>query len=205
MNMMQAFGGPTTYYLQSKERKHLDASERNYQTIRELYGQVPGGLFGGDENCRPGHTDPRQAVETFRTGVTDRWPAWEVRPSTPWNYGLVLDPDGPSSSFQVAERARPKTDMPFTSDGVPIALKAKARRIPEWQLDRFGLVATLQDNPVKSDQPTETVTLIPMGAAADLRLPRDRQRRRCAHLGGHRGAQAAFPSQCLALQSSTVA
>ena len=64
VNMMQAFGGPTTYYLQSKERKHLDASERNYQTIRELYGQVPGGLFGGDENCRPGHTDPRQAVET---------------------------------------------------------------------------------------------------------------------------------------------
>ncbi len=55
--------------------------------------------------------------------------------------------------------------MPFTFDGVPIALKAKARRIPEWQLDRFGLVATLQYSPVKSDQPTETVTLIPMGAA----------------------------------------
>src|SRR5208337_4061015 len=100
-----------------------------------------------------------------RTGGTDRWPAWEIRPSTPWNYGLVLDPDGPSSSFQVAERAWPQTDMPFTFDGVPIALKAKARRIPEWQLDRFGLVATLQDSPVKSDQPTETVTLIPMGAA----------------------------------------
>ncbi|HKM52527.1 MAG TPA: hypothetical protein VJY33_03895 [Isosphaeraceae bacterium] len=77
----------------------------------------------------------------------------------------MLDPDGPSSSFQVAERAWPQTDMPFTFDGVPIALKAKARRIPEWQLDRFGLVATLQDSPVKSDQPTETVTLIPMGAA----------------------------------------
>ena len=64
VNMMQAFGGPTIFYLQSKDRKHLDASERNYQTIRELYGQVPGGLFGGDENCRPGYTDPRQAVET---------------------------------------------------------------------------------------------------------------------------------------------
>ena len=34
-----------------------------------------------------------------RTGGTDRWPTWEIRPSTPWNYGLVLDPDGPSSSF----------------------------------------------------------------------------------------------------------
>ncbi len=28
------------------------------------YGQVPGGMFGGDENCRPGFDDPRQAVET---------------------------------------------------------------------------------------------------------------------------------------------
>jgi len=56
----------------------------------------------------------------------------------------VLDPDGPSSSFQVAERARPKTDLPFTSDGLPIALKAKARRIPERSVlhycnDRDGM------------------------------------------------------------------
>ena len=40
------------------------ASYRNYDKIREMYGQVPGGMFGGDENCRPGFTDPRQAVET---------------------------------------------------------------------------------------------------------------------------------------------
>ena len=92
--------------------------------------------------------------------------------------------------------------MPFTSDGVPIELKAKARRIPEWQLDRYGLVATLQDSPVKSDQPTETVSLIPMGAAR-LRIsafPMIGDGPECAHLGGHRGAQAAFPGQCLALQ-----
>ncbi len=44
-------------------------------------------------------------------------------------------------------------------------MKAKARRIPEWQLDRFSLVATLQDSPVKSDQPIEIVTLIPIDAA----------------------------------------
>ena len=29
-----------------------------------LYGQVPGGMFGGDEFARPGYTDPRQAIET---------------------------------------------------------------------------------------------------------------------------------------------
>jgi hypothetical protein len=32
-------------------------------------------------------------------------------------------------------------------------------------VDRFGVVGTLQDSPIKSDEPTETVTLIPMGAA----------------------------------------
>ena len=28
------------------------------------YGQVPGGMWGGDENSRKGYDDPRQAVET---------------------------------------------------------------------------------------------------------------------------------------------
>ena len=30
----------------------------------DLYGQFPGGGFAGDENCRPGYTDPRQGFET---------------------------------------------------------------------------------------------------------------------------------------------
>jgi hypothetical protein len=64
VNMSQSFGEPTTYYMQSGEAKHLAASGRNYNEIRRLYGQVPGGMFGSDENCREGHTDPRQAVET---------------------------------------------------------------------------------------------------------------------------------------------
>jgi hypothetical protein len=399
VNMMQAFGGPTIYWMQSNDPKHLDASERNYQTIRTLYGQVPGGLFGGDENCRPGYTDPHQCVETcgmvelmnsaeklvaatgnpiwadrcedvafnslpaaltadlkalryltgpnqvvsdrrshspgvqnggpmfcmnpydhrccqhnvgmgwpylaehlwmatpdnglalmfplastvkakvadgaevtlatwsrypfepdieirmvtpkpvtfpvylrvpawcerpalfvnraivdvpqarplstirverewttgdsivlhlpmevrlrtwaknhdsvsvdrgpltyslligeqfVRAGGTDRWPAWEIKPTTPWNYGLVLDPGGPARSFQVVRRDWPKNDTPFTTDAVPVLLKAQAKKIPQWQLDRYGLAAALQDSPVASDQPIETVTLVPMGAA----------------------------------------
>jgi hypothetical protein len=44
-------------------------------------------------------------------------------------------------------------------------MTVKAKKIPEWQLDRHGLCAVLQDSPVLSDEPTETITLIPMGAA----------------------------------------
>src|SRR5262245_49745479 len=62
--MCQAFGGPTTFWPQSKDPKHLGAAERNFQEFRTKYGQVPGGLFGGDENCRPGYVDPRQGMET---------------------------------------------------------------------------------------------------------------------------------------------
>jgi DUF1680 family protein len=398
VNMSQAFGGPAFFYPQSKEVKDLQAADRNFRTIREMYGQVPGGMFGGDENCRPGFTDPRQAIETcgmvemmysderlltvtgnlvwadrcedvafnslpaaltadfkalryltapnlvlsdrqskspelqnggpmllmnphihrccqhnfghgwpyftehlwlatpenglaaalyapsrvtakvgdgteitireethypfdeqielvistpksvrfplylrvpgwcaapqvningksetkageplgyiridrawsdgdrvrltlpmevsirkwtknqnsvsvdrgpltyslaigekyVREGGTDRWPAWEIHPTTPWNYGLILGENQPSQSFKVTKRPWPESNMPFTSDGTPIELEAQAKRIPEWQLDSLGLVGKLPTSPVRSEQPAETVRLIPMGGA----------------------------------------
>jgi len=64
VNMSQSFGEPTTFYMQSKEERHLSASDRNFREIRQLYGQAPGGMFAGDENCREGFTGPRQAIET---------------------------------------------------------------------------------------------------------------------------------------------
>jgi hypothetical protein len=55
--------------------------------------------------------------------------------------------------------------MPFTHEGTPIELRAKSKRIPEWKSDYLGLVGLLQDSPAKSNEPTEEITLIPMGAA----------------------------------------
>jgi len=100
-----------------------------------------------------------------RYGGTDTWPAFEVFPTTPWNYGLVIDPAKPEATIEVAARKTPVPDQPFTPDAAPIELKAKARRIPGWGLDRHGLVAILQDSPVRTEEPVETVTLIPMGCA----------------------------------------
>lgn len=399
VNMCQAFGGPVTFYQQSKEKRHLDAAGRNWSQIRAMFGQVPGGLFGGDENCREGYTDPRQAVETCGmvefmlsaerlvtiTGNTawadrcedvafnslpaavmadfsglryltapnhvqsdkgskapglqnggnmyemraddhrccqhnfghgwpyfaehqwmatsdnglaavflcpssvlakvgtngqevritadtrypfaesieytintvgaatfplylripgwcgkpsiaingapvemnakpgsfvrlertwknddrvvftlpmevnvhtwkennnavsvsrgpltyslkigekytrgdgaDTWPGYEIFPATPWNYGLVLDEADPAKSFEVVVREYPENDMPFTHEGAPVELKGKGRRIPNWTVDYLGLVGLLQPSPVRSSEPTEKITLIPMGAA----------------------------------------
>ena len=101
-----------------------------------------------------------------RCGGTDAWPELEVFPTTPWNYGLVLNEKKPAKSFKVVKwGGGPLPAQPFTPATAPIEIRAEAKRIPAWKQDSLGLVGKLQPSPVKSDQPVETVTLIPMGAA----------------------------------------
>ncbi len=95
---------------------------------------------------------------------TEEWPSWEIYPATDWNYGLVLS-DPPESGFEVGRRDWDGSGQPFTTEAAPVVLKTKVRKIPQWKLDRHGLVAPLQPSPVRSDEPTEEVTLIPMGCA----------------------------------------
>jgi len=64
VNVAQSFREPATYYMQSKVPADLQASYNDFKLIRNIYGQVPGGMFGADENARKGYDDPRQAVET---------------------------------------------------------------------------------------------------------------------------------------------
>jgi hypothetical protein len=100
-----------------------------------------------------------------RYGGTDEWPAYEVFPTTPWNYGLIVDPNNPAASFEVVKQTGPLADQPFSVDHAPIHLKAKGQRIPPWKLEPNGLVGALQDSPARSDEPVEEITLIPMGCA----------------------------------------
>lgn len=104
--------------------------------------------------------------ETWRQyGKNPAWPEWEVLPTTAWNYGLVLPQNDPEGAFEVAKQKGPLPSNPFTPETAPIQLRAKAKKIPAWKTDQTALVGVLQDSPVKSGEPTETVTLIPMGAA----------------------------------------
>jgi hypothetical protein len=64
VNVAQCFREPATYYMQSKDSFFLNATYNDFNIIRNMYGQVPGGMFGADEDARAGYTDPRQAVET---------------------------------------------------------------------------------------------------------------------------------------------
>lgn len=99
-----------------------------------------------------------------KIGGTDAWPEFEVLPATAWNYGLALR-DVPAQSFDITRKAGTLAPNPFTPATCPIEMRAKARRIAAWQADADQVVGTLQPSPARTEEPLETVTLIPMGAA----------------------------------------
>lgn len=64
VNIAQCFREPATYYMLSKDSADLLATYNVHHLIRNTFGQVPGGMFGADENARMGYIDPRQGTET---------------------------------------------------------------------------------------------------------------------------------------------
>lgn len=87
---------------------------------------------------------------------------WEVHPTTPWNYALAIDGARPERSVQVIEK--PVGKMPFSPEGAPVELRVKGRRLPQWQMEN-GSAGLLPESPVTSNEPLETLTLIPYGSA----------------------------------------
>jgi len=64
VNIAQCFREPATWFMQSADSADLEATCNDYDLIRRTFGQVPGGMFGSDENSRMGYIDPRQGTET---------------------------------------------------------------------------------------------------------------------------------------------
>jgi hypothetical protein len=87
---------------------------------------------------------------------------WEVHPTTPWNYALLLDMAQLSRSIEVKER--PIGASPFSPTGAPIELLVRGRRVPEWTMVE-GSAGDPPASPVASREAIEPLTLIPYGAA----------------------------------------
>jgi hypothetical protein len=96
-----------------------------------------------------------------------QWPSYEIYPESDWNYALVIDDSLPlEENFEVIKTAWPSDNYPFTTDSVPVEFRAKGKKLIGWGIDRHGLTGEL---PIKEnrrfEEGTETLTLIPMGAA----------------------------------------
>jgi hypothetical protein len=139
---------------------------RNHGSVSVDRGPLTYSLKIGERYERCDSTKTAIGDSQWQRGAdTSKWPSYEIHSTTDWNYGLVLDANHPETSFKVKPGTWPADNYPFTADGVPVTMEVQAKKVPEWSLDRYGLCAVLQDSPVQSDEPIETVTLIPMGAA----------------------------------------
>jgi DUF1680 family protein len=90
---------------------------------------------------------------------------WQVFPTTQWNYGISENAHVPANiSVSEAEVG----ESVFTAKHAPVRLSVKARKLPDWRAED-GAANPVPQSPAKTDQPEETITLIPY-AAAKLRI-----------------------------------
>ncbi|WP_321476418.1 beta-L-arabinofuranosidase domain-containing protein [uncultured Paludibaculum sp.] len=87
---------------------------------------------------------------------------WAVRPTTAWNYGLLLDPNNPAATLKVKET--PVGENPFSLETPSVVIQVKGRKIPSWTLVN-GSAAPPPVSPVASSEPVEPLELIPYGSA----------------------------------------
>jgi hypothetical protein len=89
--------------------------------------------------------------------------AYELEPTTPFNYALSIDPKKPDASFRLKQGKM--NDAPFARETTPVTLLVKARKLESWKMDPRGLVASEPPvSPAASNAPEETLTLVPFGA-----------------------------------------
>lgn len=104
VNIAQCFREPATYFMQTKDSSYLNATYNDFYLIRKLYGQVPGGMFGADENARKGYDDPRQAIETC--GMVEQMASDEILT------GITGDPFWADHCEEIAFNTYPAAVMP---------------------------------------------------------------------------------------------
>lgn len=85
---------------------------------------------------------------------------FEVRPTTPWNYGLLLNEKQPAASVIFEEQ--PVGEKPFSPEGAGVIARVKGRRLPEWKL-QHGWAAEVPPATQTSKEPVEELTLLPYG------------------------------------------
>lgn len=95
----------------------------------------------------------------------------ELRPTTPWNYGLILTPDNKLNDQYKFEAVKPVTNFPWNPESAPLQIKTKARRIPSWGLynEMAGPIPYSMTYQLETEDKEEDIILIPYGCT-NLRI-----------------------------------
>ncbi len=140
--------------------------EKNHNSASVYYGPIGFSLKIKEEYKRMDSEETAIGDSQWQKGVDKtKWPSWEIHPASAWNYGLVYDANNLKKSFEVVKGSWPADSFPFTTEAAPIRIKAKGKKIPKWKLDEHKLCGELMNSPVISNEATEEIELIPMGAA----------------------------------------
>jgi uncharacterized protein len=91
---------------------------------------------------------------------------FEVRPTTPWSYGVIVE----DAAADVRFEERPVGERPFSPEGAGMVATVKGRRMPTWDLAHGWAreisppdAAWADPSRTPSTEPVEELTLIPYG------------------------------------------
>lgn len=96
---------------------------------------------------------------------------YEVRPTTPWNYGLIRTDDDKMETAYKVKKNDAVSNYPWNLENVPISITTRAKRIPSWQLynEMAGPLPFSMTYRFEAAKEEEEITLVPYGCT-NLRI-----------------------------------
>lgn len=133
----------------------------NKNSVSVDYGPLTLSLRIAEKYIKKNSTETAIWDSQWQQGAdASQWPSYEIYPDSPWNYALQVN------SVRLKERRALKPGVnPFTQSDVPLVFEALGKQVLDWTLDEYRLCGVLPyENAVKAEV-SDTLELIPMGAA----------------------------------------
>jgi DUF1680 family protein len=92
---------------------------------------------------------------------------YEIRPTTPWNYGLLKEYNDTLQQHYIVEKKDSIAAYPWSPGQAPLIIKTRAKRIPSWQLynEMTGPIPYSVTYQMEVADEADDITLIPYGCS----------------------------------------